>query len=126
MVNVPPQFHEAYNFVAGIFAIDPTWLVWPNILTIFIVPLIFNIFAMYFILERLIRIFPGSGINYPISGIIGFLMLPYNWVTMFVTPAMIGFLGPRSPIMKIVLTVILYLIMFLIIPFLANLSVTGV
>lgn len=125
MVNVPPQFYEVYNAVAGMFAIDPTWLVWPNILTVFIVPLIFNVVAMYFVLERLVRVFPGTGINYFIAGIVGFLILPYNQITMFITPLMIGFLGPESKVIKVVVTAILYAVVFLALPFIVDLNATG-
>ena len=125
MVNVPPQFYEVYNIVAGVFSIDPTWLVYPNIITIFIIPLILNVIAMYFILERLVKVFPGTGVNYVIGGIIGFMMLPYNEVMMWITPAIIALFGPENKIVKLAVAATLYIFINLILPYLLNLTLIG-
>lgn len=117
MVNIPPQMVNTVKYVAQFFQVRPEWLIFPNIVTIFIVPLIMNILAFYFIMNRLMRSFP-TVVKIGIAGIVGFLLLPYNNILIFITPAVIGFFGPRSIWKKIIIVAILYAVNFLAIPFL--------
>lgn len=92
MVEVPSQLYGVYQYAASWFQIRPEWLIYPNLVTIFIWPLVLNVFMFYYILNKMVRIFPG-GINYILAGILAFLALPYNQYTSLVAPLVIGIWG---------------------------------
>ena len=119
MVEIPPQATNALKYVASFFAVRSEWLLWPNILTVFIVPYILNIVMIYLMLQKVIRIFPGS-VNIIIGALIGFLMLPYNGITSLISPAIIGWFATENLILKIILIAFLYALYFLILPFLVG------
>jgi hypothetical protein len=115
MVNIPPQMEEGVRYVASFFQVRPEWLLWPNVATIFAIPLVLNVLMVYYALHRIIKVFPNS-VNWMIAGVVGFMMLPFNNITMWVAPLAIGFLGPSRWIFKIVVVVVIYAVQFLVIP----------
>ena len=118
MVGIPYEFAGAYQWVANLFQIKPEWLLFPNIITIFLVPLILNVWMFYVVLGKILRIFHSSGVNWIIAGIMGFLMLPFNQITMLVAPLIIGAFGMESTLKKIVMIGGLYAFYFLVLPWL--------
>jgi len=119
------QVQEIIQYVSNIFQIRPEWLIWPNTLTIFIIPFAFNIVMFWVFLEKIVKIFPGTGMNVLIAGLIGFLMLPFNQFTILIAPAAIGLFWPRNVIVKIAVTGILYALVFLVMPYLTGFLTTG-
>jgi hypothetical protein len=115
MAELPPQMANALKYIAQFFQVKPEWLLFPNIVTVFAIPLILNILMIYFILKRVMGFF-GRGINMAISAVIGFLLLPFNEITMFIAPAIIGFLGFQKLWAKIFVIALLYAVEFVIIP----------
>lgn len=115
MVSIPPQMEEGVRYVASFFQVRPEWLLWPNVVTVFAIPLVLNVLMVYYALQRIIKVFPSS-INWMIAGVIGFMMLPLNNITMWVAPLAIGFLGPKRWIFKIIVVAAIYAVQFLVIP----------
>ncbi|MBI4894311.1 MAG: hypothetical protein HY833_01090 [Candidatus Aenigmarchaeota archaeon] len=95
MVSIPYEYSYAVTKIAEVLAVRPEWLVWPGLLSLFIVPLVLNVFMFYFLLTRIFNIFPGWT-NYVVAGIIAYLALPFNNITMYIAPLIIGMLGISS------------------------------
>lgn len=125
MVSIPPEFAGAFRFISDLFQIRPEWLVFPNIITVFLVPLFFNIWMFQLVLEKILKVFPGTGVNWIIGGVMGFLMLPYNDITRFVAPLIIGMFAVENKFWKFALVVILYVFYLVILPWVAGLAQTG-
>lgn len=115
MAEIPPQMANTLKYIAQFFQVKPEWLLFPNVVTVFAIPLVLNVLMIYFMLKRITGFF-GNGINIVLAGIIGFLLLPFNQITMLIAPAIIGFLGFKRIWVKIIVIVLLYALEFLIIP----------
>lgn len=95
MVSIPYEYSYAVTKIAETLAVRPEWLVWPGLLNLFIVPLVLNVFMFYFLLTRMFNVFPGWT-NYVIAGIIAYLALPFNNITIYIAPLIIGMIGISS------------------------------
>ena len=51
MVNIPPEIVPAINYISSFFQIRPEWLVWPNLVTLFLFPLAMNAIMFYILLH---------------------------------------------------------------------------
>ena len=125
MVSVPPEFVPALNYISSLFQIRPEWLLWPNVLTVFLVPLVLNTVMFYILLHKILKIFPSSGVNMVLGAIIALLMLPLNSYTAIFAPFIIGFFGigggglARSTV-KLFVIGFLYALYFFILPWLTS------
>ena len=95
MVSIPYEYSYAISKAAEILAVRPEWLVWPGLLNLFILPLVLNVFMFYFLLTKMVNVFPGWT-NYIVAGIMAYLALPFNNVTVYVAPLVIAMLGIGS------------------------------
>jgi len=98
MVQIPLEYAYALNKASEILAVRTEWLIWPGILTLFIIPLVLNVFMFYYLLTRIFNIFPGWT-NYMIAGIMAYLALPFNNFTIYIAPLVIGMLGITSGVL---------------------------
>jgi hypothetical protein len=98
MVQIPAEYAYALNNISDILAVRPEWLVWPGIINLFIVPLVLNVFMFYYLISRIINVFP-NWINYILAGIMAYLALPFNNITIFIAPLIIGMLGISSGVL---------------------------
>jgi hypothetical protein len=98
MVQIPAEYTYALNKISDILAVRPEWLVWPGIVNLFIVPLVLNVFMFYYLISRIINVFP-NWINYILAGIMAYLALPFNNITIFIAPLIIGMLGISSGVL---------------------------
>lgn len=115
MVEIPPQLMNFLRDVGYLFQVRPEWLLFPNVITIFAVPLVLNVLMFHFMIRKVIPQFPAVA-SVMIAGVMGFLALPYNQITVFVAPAVIGFLGPSRFIVKIIVAAALYAAVLLVLP----------
>jgi hypothetical protein len=95
MVSIPYEYTAAIVKISEIIAVRPEWLVWPGLLNLFVIPLILNVFMFYFLLTRMVNVFPGWT-NYIIAGIMAYLALPFNNITIYIAPLIIAMLGISS------------------------------
>ncbi len=124
MVSIPPEWQGAIRYISNLFQVRPEWLIFPNILTLFIFPLFLNIWMFAVILGKVLRIFPG-GINWVLGGIIGYLMLPFNNITVFIAPFIIGVFGFQSVPIKILVMVLLYAFYLFVLPWIISGAIAG-
>lgn len=108
MVGIPPEWQGTLRYISNIFQVRPEWLVFPNVLTLFIFPLFLNVWMFYVILNK-IRIFGGGGaVSWILAGIFGYLILPWNSITVYVAPFIIGVFGIERIPVKILVMALLY------------------
>lgn len=121
MVSIPYEYSYAVSKIAETLAVRPEWLVWPGLLNLFILPLILNFCMFYFLLTRMVNVFPGWT-NYVIAGIIAYLSLPFNNITVYIAPLVIAMLGISSGVvLRILVMGGLYGGMFVALPWLLKL-----
>ncbi len=108
MVDSTQVLNQIITFFSDLFYVQPEWLIFPGILTLFFFPLTLNIFAIYYFMEKIVKVFSGTGMNLVIAGLVSFLMLPYNDITRFITPIIVGYYLTRNNILRILFILIIY------------------
>lgn len=125
MVTIPPELYQTYSFVSSIFMVRPEWLVFPNMITVFIIPFVLNIFMFYFLFTRMLRVLPFGSVNTILAVICAYMALPFNQVTSLISPLVIGFFLNTGMVIRIIVIVALYATYFIVVPWLTNFFLSG-
>jgi len=121
MVQIPYEYSYAIVKISETLAVRPEWLVWPGLLSLFIMPLVLNVFMFYFLLTRMFNVFPGWT-NYVLAGIMAYLALPFNTITIYLAPLIIAMLGISSGVvLRLLVMGGLYGLILMVIPWVLKL-----